>query len=93
MTVNSSDPLKKPAKNTEQSVSTEATGITDSKTNDDDDDAWCEVEDRPSGFTDTLLQEYEPGAPVKGNRPLGTFVDKESEQTIWYNQANKALAL
>ena len=28
------------------------------KTDDgDDDDAWCEVEDCPSGVTDTLLQE------------------------------------
>ena len=59
--LHSSDPLEEPAKNTKQSVSSEATGITDSKTDDDDDDddddAWCEVEDRLPGFTDTLLQE------------------------------------
>lgn len=30
----------------------------DSKNNDgDDDDGWSKVEDRPSGVTDTLLQE------------------------------------
>ena len=58
--LHSSDPLEEPAKNTKQSLSSEATGITDSKTDDDDDDdddTWCEVEDHVPGFTNTLLQE------------------------------------
>ena len=62
-----------------------------SKTDDDDnddDDAWCDVEDRPSGVTDNLLQEPDMTekvkkiisfAPGEGNRPLGIFMDKESE--------------
>ena len=61
----------------------------DYKNNDgDDDDGWSEVEDRPSGVTDTLLQEPDMTeniekiisfAPGEGNRPLGIFMDKESE--------------
>ena len=62
----------------------------DSKNNDDDDNAWSEVEDLPSGVTDTLLQEPDMTesvekiitcsfAPGEGNRPLGIFMDKESE--------------
>ena len=63
--------------------------ITDSKNNNDDnDDGWTEVEDRPSGVTDTLLHEPDMTenvektmsfAPGEGNRPLGIFMDKESE--------------
>ena len=50
-----SEPIEEPANNTEQLNSK---AITDSKNdNDDDDDGWTEVEDRPSGVTDTLLQE------------------------------------
>ena len=54
----------------------------------DDDDGWREVEDRPSGVTDTLLQEPDMTesvekiisfAPGEGNRPLGIFMDEESE--------------
>ena len=50
----------------------------DSKNNDDDDDAWSEVEDCPSRVTDTLLQEPDMTesvekiisfAPGEGNRP------------------------
>ena len=61
----------------------------DSKNDDDDDDdGRSEVEDRPSGVTDTLLQEPDMTesvekiisfAPGEGNRPLGIFMDKESE--------------
>lgn len=52
------------------------------------DDGWCEVGERPSGVTDTLLQEpdiTENGdriisfAPGEGNKPLGIFMDKDSE--------------
>ena len=52
------------------------------------DDGWCEVDERPSGVTDTLLQEpdiTENGdriisfAAGEGNKPLGIFMDKDSE--------------
>ncbi|KAL9977890.1 hypothetical protein ACROYT_G015348 [Oculina patagonica] len=54
----------------------------------DDDDGWCEAHERPSGVTDTLLQESDPStdvdkiinvAPGEGSRPLGLFIDKDSE--------------
>ncbi|KAL9951086.1 hypothetical protein ACROYT_G043682, partial [Oculina patagonica] len=54
----------------------------------DDEDGWSEVDERPSGVTDTLLQEpdvTENGdriisfAPGEGNKPLGIFIDKDSE--------------
>ena len=60
----------------------------ESKNDDDDDDVWCEVEERPSGVTDTLLQEPDISenvekiinfAPGEGNKPLGIFMDKQSE--------------
>ena len=59
-----------------------------SETIDNDDDNWCEVDERPSGVTDTLLQEPEIAengdniisfAPGDGNKPLGIFMDKDSE--------------
>ena len=49
---------------------------------------WCEVEERPSGVTDTLLQDSNivehadriiSIAPGEGNKPLGIFLDKDSE--------------
>ena len=49
---------------------------------------WCEVDERPSGVTDTLLQEPDvvenvdriiSFAPGEGIRPLGIFMDKDSE--------------
>ena len=52
------------------------------------DDEWYEVEERPAGVMDTLLQGPDIGqnidsiisfAPAEGNQPLGIFVDKESE--------------
>ncbi|XP_044174352.1 uncharacterized protein LOC122957982 [Acropora millepora] len=50
-----SEPIEEPANNTEQ-LNSKVT--TDSKNNhDEDDDGWTEVEDRPLGVTDTLLQE------------------------------------
>ena len=54
----------------------------------DKSDDWCEVEERPSGVTDTLLQEPSAAenedsvisfAPGEGNKPLGIFMDKDSE--------------
>ena len=54
----------------------------------DTDDEWCEETERPSGVMDTLLQEPDitqhgdriiSFAPGEGNRPLGLFIDKDSE--------------
>ena len=54
----------------------------------DNDDNWCEVDERHSGVTDTLLQDPEIAgngdniisfAPGEGNKPLGIFMDKDSE--------------
>jgi len=51
-------------------------------------DDWCEVDERPSGVTDTLLQlpdisenyfEIITFAPAEENKPLGLFMDKDSE--------------
>ena len=59
----------------------------DSSDNDTDDE-WCEAGQRPSGVMDTLLQEPDiiqggdriiSFAPGEGNRPLGLFIDKNSE--------------
>ena len=53
-----------------------------------DNDDWCEVEERRSGVTDTLLQESNivenadrviSFVPGEGNKPLGIFLDKDSE--------------
>ena len=53
-----------------------------------DTDEWCEVDERPTGVTDTLLQEPDVAenadkiisfAPGEGNKPLGVFMDKDSE--------------
>ena len=68
-------------------------GISSSeKSSAENDDEWCEVEERPCGVTDTLLEE--PGtaysvdktinvAPAEGNRPLGLFIDKDSEHLLF----------
>ncbi|CAB3985504.1 Hypothetical predicted protein [Paramuricea clavata] len=54
----------------------------------DTDDEWCEPTERASGVMDTLLQEPDitqdgdkiiSFAPGEGNRPLGIFIDKDSE--------------
>jgi endonuclease/exonuclease/phosphatase (EEP) superfamily protein YafD len=54
----------------------------------DTDDEWCEATERASGVMDTLLQEPDitqdgdkiiSFAPGEGNRPLGIFIDKDSE--------------
>ena len=55
---------------------------------DNGDDEWCEVEERPSGVTDTLLQQPDMTenlekvlcfAPGEDNIPLGVFMDTDSE--------------
>ena len=54
----------------------------------DNDDNWCEVDECHSGVTDTLLQDPEIAGngdniisfgPGEGNKPLGIFMDKDSE--------------
>ena len=53
-----------------------------------DDDGWGEVDERPLGVTDTLLQEPDitkngdrtiSFAPGERNMPLGIFISKDSE--------------
>ena len=55
---------------------------------DDTDNEWCEANEQPSGVMDTLLQEPDitqdgdkiiSFTPGEGNRPLGIFIDKDSE--------------
>ena len=54
----------------------------------DDSDGCCEVDECPSGSTNTLLQEPDVGenanrviyfVPGEGNKPLGILMDKDSE--------------
>ena len=54
----------------------------------DTDDEWCETTEQSSGVMDTLLQEPDitqdgdriiSFVPGEGNRPLGIFMDKDSE--------------
>ena len=65
-----------------------AANSNDNNNTDNSDDEWCEVEERPSGVTDTLLQQPDVTenlekvlsfAPGEGNRPLGIFMDRDSE--------------
>lgn len=58
----------------------------------DDNDDWCEVEERCSASLDTLLQPPEmiddvdkimSFAPGEVNRPLGIFMDTESEYLLF----------
>ena len=47
-------------------------------------DEWCEVDERPTGVTDTLLQDPEATEEVDriinvAPAPLGLFIDKDSE--------------
>ena len=78
---------KKDRNQGEQNISVEKVKYNDNGENDSDDE-WCEETQRPSGIMDTLLQEpdmTEHGdivmsfAPAEGNRPLGIFIDKDSE--------------
>ena len=67
---------------------TSTADIDNTENEQDDVDNWCEVDERPSGVTDTLLQEPDVTenaqkilsfAPGEGNRPLGIFMNKDSE--------------
>ena len=58
----------------------------DNEKNENDD--WCEIDERPSGVTDTLLEEIDVTqngeriisfAPGERNKPLGIFIEKDSE--------------
>ena len=60
----------------------------DHRIDNDTDDEWCETTEQSSGVMDTLLQEPDitqggdgiiSFAPGEGNRPLGIFMDKDSE--------------
>ena len=88
------DNYKTSTKNDEDQHSNTASSVTYTDTNmssepeSNENDSWCEVQERPSGVTDTLLQEPDIGensdnilsfAPGEGNKPLGIFMDKDSE--------------
>ena len=71
-----------------QNQETVETRVCNNSVDNDTDDEWCEVTERPSGVMDTLLQEpdiTQDGdkiicfAPGEGNRPLGIFIDKDAE--------------
>ena len=74
-----------------QNVSSEENVETETRNDtidNDTDDEWCETTERSSGVMDTLLQEPDitqdgdrilSFAPGEGNRPLGIFMDKDSE--------------
>ena len=71
-----------------QNHETVETRVSNDSVDNDTDDEWCEVTERPSGVMDTLLQEpdiTQDGdkiicfAPGEGNRPLGIFIDKDAE--------------
>ena len=71
-----------------QNQETVETRVSNDSVDNDTDDEWCEVTERPSGVMDTLLQEPDitqdgdkiiSFAPGEGNRPLGMFIDKDAE--------------
>ncbi len=71
-----------------QSQEVEPTNASNDSIDNDTDDEWCETTERSSGIMDTLLQEPDitqdgdriiSFAPGEGNRPLGIFIDKDSE--------------
>ena len=71
-----------------QNQETVETRVSNDSVDNDTDDEWCEVTERPSGVMDTLLQEPDitqdgdkiiSFAPGEGNRPLGIFIDKDAE--------------
>ncbi|XP_078383037.1 uncharacterized protein LOC144665645 [Oculina patagonica] len=75
---------------TDKNQDEESTFLDTNDYNDDSDsyDDWSEERERPSGVMDTLLQEPDMNehgdnimsfAPAEGNRPLGLFIDKDSE--------------
>ena len=94
-TVNNEDEwsefISKDIKETSKNVSSEENVETETRNDtidNDTDDEWCETTERSSGVMDTLLQEPDitqdgdrilSFAPGEGNRPLGIFMDKDSE--------------
>ena len=78
-------------KETSQNVSgveNAETEIRNDTIDNDTDDEWCETTERFSGVMDALLQEPDitqdgdrilSFVPGEGNRPLGIFMDKDSE--------------
>ena len=71
-----------------QRVDNVETETRDDTIDNDTDDEWCETTEQPSGVMDTLLEEPDitqdgdrilSFAPGEGNRPLGIFMDKDSE--------------
>ncbi|CAB3995588.1 ATP-dependent DNA helicase PIF1 [Paramuricea clavata] len=71
-----------------QNQDTVETRVSIDSVDNDTDDEWCEVTERPSGVMDILLQQPDitqdgdkiiSFAPGEGNRPLGIFVDKDAE--------------
>lgn len=83
---------KTSSENSEDQVTANSVIKTDtnmsSKLESNENDSWCEVQECPSGVTDTLLQEPDISensdnilsfAPGEGNKPLGLFMDKDSE--------------
>ena len=94
-TVNNEDEwsefISEDIKETSQNVSSEENVETETRNDtidNDTDDEWCETTERSSGVMDTLLQEpdiTQDGDRIlsfalgEGNRPLGIFMDKDSE--------------
>ena len=74
---------------TQNNISTDAVDNSDyGKCDTEATDLFCEIDERPSGVTDTLLHEPDVAenadkiicfAPGEGNKPLGIFMDKDSE--------------
>ena len=71
-----------------QIVEKAETETRDDTIDNDTDDEWCETIQQPSGVIDTLLQEPDitqdgdrilSFAPGEENRPLGIFMDKDSQ--------------
>ncbi len=74
--------------NAQSQEEVELTNTNNDSIDNDTDDEWCETTERSSGVMDTLLQEPDitqdgdriiSFAPGEGNRPLGIFMDKDSE--------------
>ncbi len=74
--------------NAQSQEEVEPTNTNNDSIDNDTDDEWCETTERSSGVMDTLLQEPDitqdgdriiSFAPGEGNRPLGIFMDKDSE--------------
>ena len=74
--------------NAQSQEEVEPTNASNDSIDNDTDDEWCETTERSSGVMDTLLQEPDitqdgdriiSFAPGEGNRPLGIFMDKDSE--------------